>query len=155
MFTLWRVTSLYPNLISQEIAQAFKVALWRWNDLQAYWETTAPRCMVHGDTHMGNFFIESDGTIGTFDLQVKSEEHPLRDVAYFLACSYPEEDLPKHEEMLIKHYIAELHRTAAAGTGTGAGAAKVLADEIPSFEEAWFQYRLHTWYATKSKENLS
>lgn len=91
--------------------------------------------MVHGDTHMGNFFIEPDQTIGTFDLQVKSEEHPMRDVAYFLACSYPEEDLPKHEKMLIKYYIARLKASGA-----------VPEAELPTFEECWFQYRLHTWY---------
>jgi len=136
MFTLWRVNRLYPDLIPQALSEALMVALWRWNDLQRYWETTNPRCMVHGDTHMGNFFIEPDQTIGTFDLQVKSEEHPMRDVAYFLACSYPEEDLPKHEKMLIKYYIARLKASGAVPDA-----------ELPTFEECWFQYRLHTWYA--------
>lgn len=74
---------------------------------------------------MGNFFIRKEGSIGTFDFQVLSEEHPLRDVrwfgfgdfltnanglkvAYFLSSSYNEELLPTDEEELIRFYLSKL-----------------------------------------------
>ena len=40
--------------------------------------------MINSDPHMGNFFIRKEGTIGTFDFQVLSEEHPIRDVRHSL-----------------------------------------------------------------------
>ena len=54
-----------------------------WNTLRAYYSRRGkdhPKCMYHGDSHMGNYFIKNDDTIGTFDLQVLFEVHPIRDV---------------------------------------------------------------------------
>ena len=32
----------------------------------------------------------------------------MRDVTYFLSCSYPEDDLARDEEMLIEFYLDKL-----------------------------------------------
>mmetsp|Transcript_17321 Transcript_17321/g.23927 ORF Transcript_17321/g.23927 Transcript_17321/m.23927 type:complete len:102 (+) Transcript_17321:237-542(+) len=52
----------------------------------------------------------------------------MRDVAYHLISSYPPDALEAEEKELIKEYLAELNSRL----------------ENPlSFEEAWFQYRMH------------
>jgi len=135
LVTLYNVRKSLPDLVSDDQAQVFTTALWHWDKLRAYWSRSTPKTMVHGDAHMGNFFIEKDNTIGTFDFQVKAEEHPMRDVTYFLSCSYPSANLAQDEKELIEGYLSELEANG------------VPSPQIPTFAECWQEYRLHSFYA--------
>ena len=122
-----------PNLIPDDVNEAYKQALWHWVKLrQWYSKESGHHCMVHGDTHMGNWFIRKDKSIGTFDFQVFSREHCMRDVTYFLSCSYSE-DLAQDEKPLIDFYLSELAKYG------------VPKASVPSFDEAWLQYRMQLW----------
>jgi hypothetical protein len=133
MYTLRNVERSCPGLISDDMHAAFTTALWHYDKIRAFYSRPGAKTMVHGDTHTGNFFIQGD-QVGTFDFQVKSEEHPMRDVTYFLSSSYPEEHLARDEKMLINFYRDELARLG------------VPKDQVPGFDECWLHYRMQTWY---------
>jgi len=65
--------------------------------------------------------------------KIFSEENPMRDVAYFLSSSYDGQLLEEDEGELIQFYLNKL---AEFG---------VPKDEIPTFEEALFDYRIQLW----------
>jgi len=136
MFTLWRVDRICkPNLIPSDMHAVFMQALWHWVEFRDYLSKSQPKTLCHGDTHMGNFYIEKDGTIGAIDFQVLSEENPLRDVAYFLSSSYDPDLLENHEQDLIRFYLAKLVELG------------VPKNEVPTFDEAFYAYRLQLFYA--------
>ena len=138
LMTLRRVKKRCPGLIPDDMYALWSKAMWHWDDLRAFYSrASAPKCMCHGDTHMGNFFIASDGAVGTFDFQVKAEEHPMRDVTYFLTSSYPKEHLARDERRLIEFYLAELRKRVPRGE----------AATVPTFDDSWLQYRLQGYYA--------
>ena len=59
----------------------------------------------------------------------------MRDVAYFLSSSYDPDLLEQDEQRLIRFYLKKLVDFG------------VPAEEIPTFEEAWFAYRMQLFYA--------
>ena len=134
-YTLRRVRARCPGLIPDDMFRVFDAAFWRWDALRAFFSRGPHTCMCHSDTHMGNFYIARDGQVGTFDFQCKAEEHPMRDVAYFLTSSYPAETLARDERRLIRFYLSELETSAPPGAS------------LPSFDECWMQYRLQPFYA--------
>ena len=80
-------------------------------------------CLIHGDTHLGNLFVEPDGTPGFLDAQVSRAPWSL-EVAYHIGCALDIEDRRAWERPLLEHYLSQL-----AGV------------EAPSFNEAWEDYR--------------
>lgn len=66
------------------------------------------RTLVHGDTHIGNMFIDSDGRLGFYDWAVTSALPGMRDIAYFLTNSIPTELRRAEERALIARYCAGL-----------------------------------------------
>lgn len=135
-FTLWMVDRrCRPGLIPPAVHKVFEQALWHWVEYRAYQSRAVPLTMCHGDTHMGNFYIKKDGSIGTFDFQVLCEENPLRDVCYFLSSSYDPDELERDEESLIRFYLDRLREYGAPR------------DEIPTYEQALDMYRMQTFYA--------
>ncbi|MEX3841773.1 phosphotransferase [Paraburkholderia sp. BR10882] len=84
-----------------------------------------PVCLIHGDTHLGNLFVEPDGTPGFFDAQVSRAPWSL-EVAYHIGCALDIEDRRAWERPLLEHYLSQL---ATGGV------------EAPSFDEAWEDYR--------------
>jgi hypothetical protein len=134
MYTLYNVEHHYkPGLVPDKIHKVFTQALWHWREYRQYLSKSQPRCLCHGDTHMGNFYIEKDGTIGMVDFQVLSEENPIRDVTYFLASSYDPDLLEQDEKYLIGFYLEKLQELGVKNP--------------PKFEEAWFAYRMQLFYA--------
>ena len=134
MVMLQLVNYRCPNVIPPTIYKTFMKALWNWNTLRKYYSLSEPKCLVHGDSHIGNFYILPDNSIGTFDLQVFSFEHPMRDVSYFLTSSYPSSLLPSHELPLINFYLSQL---ASFG---------VSPPQLPSLDNCLFNYRIWTFY---------
>ena len=88
-------------------------------------------CVLHGDTHSGNAYLDAEGSAYWFDWQVVQRGHWSVDVAYHLGTVLSIEDRRAHEVELLEHYLAEL---AAHGVAA------------PSFAEAWDAYTLgFTW----------
>ncbi|MAC57854.1 MAG: hypothetical protein CMH85_06180 [Novosphingobium sp.] len=70
-----------------------------------------PRALLHGDTHLGNLYIDTDGEPGFFD----SQPHlgpVMAEVAYHVTGALDMADRRIHERDLVAHY-----RTALEGEG--------------------------------------
>lgn len=104
-----------------------------------------PTTLLHGDPHIGNTYLTSDGDIGFLDWQVARRGNFSVDLGYFLQGALTTEDRRAHERELLGEYRDSL--------GLPAG-------ELPSAEEIWLRYRgsvahgLTTWLATASAGEL-
>jgi Ecdysteroid kinase-like family len=83
-----------------------------------------PHCVIRGDTHPGNFYVEPDGSPGFLDA-LPSRGPAMTDITYYIACALDTFDRPRWEGPLVQHYLAELRRFGAPA---------------PSFDEAMRQY---------------
>ena len=83
-------------------------------------------CVLHGDTHTGNVYLDHDGRPCFFDWEVVQTGNWAQDVAYHLGTVLAIEDRRAHERPLVRHYLNEL----AAHGGPAL-----------DFEEGWELYR--------------
>jgi short chain dehydrogenase/Phosphotransferase enzyme family len=83
-----------------------------------------PPCLVHGDTHLGNLYIDIDGTPGFFDPQALRAP-ALAEVAYHIAGALDPADRRRSDGPLLQHYLDELGRNGI---------------EPPRFEDALRDY---------------
>ena len=88
-------------------------------------------CLVHGDAHAGNIYVDADGRPGIIDWQVVHFGHWATDVAYHIGAVLSIEDRRAHEAELLRGYLAELER---------------LGPPAPAWDEAWDDYRAHLPY---------
>ena len=79
----------------------------------------------HGDMHLGNLYLDADGTPGFLDMQPRRGAWSI-DVSYFLIAGIDVVDRRRWEAALLQHY---LHCLAQEGVDT------------PSFDSAWAAYR--------------
>ena len=84
-----------------------------------------PNCVIHGDTHLGNTFMEPDGTPGFYDI-VPRRAPPMAEVCYHITLSLDIVDRQAAERDLVRHYLEELKRHGIA--------------DAPSFDEAMHQH---------------
>ncbi len=102
--------------------------------LQAAMARTAavpPTCVLHGDTHSGNAYVDADGRVCWLDWQVTQRGHWSIKVSYHLGTVLDIETRRRHEAELLQHYLDELGS---------------LGVDAPSFDEAWERYTLgFTW----------
>jgi len=94
-----------------------------WNRLTRYAQRL-PHCVLHGDVHLGNLYIERDGTPGFLDT-LASRGPAMLEVSYHISASLDAADRPCSERALVQHYLDELARSGASA---------------PSFDEAMHQY---------------
>jgi len=99
---------------------------WMRDALQRYaaLAATVPHCVLHGDTHLGNLYVDVDGTPGFFD-SIGGRAPGMLEVSYHIGCALDVADRPQLEERLIRHYLEELSKTGV---------------DAPSFEDAMRQY---------------
>ena len=116
-----------PELFPRDMVGLYREALSNWDSLMAYWYSE-PLTLIHGDSHLGNFFVTGD-RMGMLDWQAAQWAKGIRDVQYFLINSMKEDALAANERALIAHYVAELRRHSVA----------------LSEEEAWAQYRAYAF----------
>ncbi len=116
-----------PDLFPQDMVELYQHAMSNYDALMAYWYRE-PLTLIHGDSHLGNFFVTGD-RMGMLDWQAVQWAKGIRDVQYFLINSLREEVLAAHERELIEHYVAELERHGVT---------------LP-YEEAWEQYRAYSF----------
>jgi hypothetical protein len=68
-----------------------------------------PRCLIHGDTHLGNLYIAEDGEPGFFDAQVAYTAWH-HEVSYHIVCAADLADRAGWERPLLDHYLQALAR---------------------------------------------
>ncbi len=88
-------------------------------------------CVIHGDTHSGNVYLDREGRASWLDWQVVQRGNWATDVSYHLATVLDVESRRAYEADLLRHYLQELesHGTMA-----------------PGWDEAWEQYTLSFSY---------
>jgi len=112
-----------PDTFDEASAALYRRALAHWAILSDAWYRE-PLTLVHGDSHLGNFF-ESADEMGMIDFQGAHWSQGIRDVQYFLVNSMRPDRLAAHERDLVEGYAEEV---------THLGAPLAAA-------QAWEQYR--------------
>jgi hypothetical protein len=90
-----------------------------------------PRCLLHGDAHLGNCYVDADGATGFLDWQVVRKGRWAFDVAYFLGSALEPAERRAHERTLLHDYLLQL-----ASLGVAA----------PELDDAWLEYRRNMIY---------
>jgi aminoglycoside/choline kinase family phosphotransferase len=90
-----------------------------------------PKCLVHGDPHIGNAYTERDGTVGFVDWQVIAIGNWVHDVNYFIVSALDLPDRRAHERDLLGGYLKTLGSHGVT---------------VPHLDEAWEEYRRATVY---------
>lgn len=117
-----------PGVIPPVIEQAYRKTLANWDDLLEFW-FSGPLSMLHGDSHLGNFFVSGD-EMGMLDFQAVHWGKGIRDVQYFLIYSLPADLLAANEQELVRYYV---ERRAVYGTAI-------------DFDSTWQEYRSFTYH---------
>jgi hypothetical protein len=86
--------------------------------------------VIHGDTHVGNTFLDRTGRPGLVDWQLVQYGHWAVDVAYHVGSALEPEVRASEERELLRHYLDRL--------GSRLGPQGVAP---PSFDAAWTEYR--------------
>lgn len=82
-------------------------------------------CVIHGNSHLGNTFVEPDGTPGFYDI-VPRRAPPMAEVCYHIALTMDVADRPRWERELVGHYLDEVKRHGVA--------------DVPTLDEAMRQH---------------
>ena len=90
-----------------------------------------PRTLLHGDSHVGQTYITSDGRMGWADWQVVMKGGWAYDFAYFVSSACEPEDRREWDRELLELYLERL--------GEHGGKA-------PAFEDAWRSYCQQLFY---------
>jgi len=69
-----------------------------------------PATLIHGDVHLGNWYITDEGVMGLCDWQCVSVGHWSRDLAYALSSTLEIEQRRSWEQYLIRAYLDQLHQ---------------------------------------------
>ncbi|EFX00569.1 duf227 domain containing protein [Grosmannia clavigera kw1407] len=110
------------------------------------------RCLVHGDPHSGNTYLnaQDESKVRFLDWQIVHVGTAFHDVAYFVTSMLTIEDRRAHEWTIIEHYLAAL---ASAG-----GPALTVDDPEVRLEYRKAQFTGLGWmltpYAMQSKERV-
>ncbi len=126
---LKRTLAKFGDIIPDAVKESGHYINQRYDDLEEYW-AKPPQTFIHGDSHVENMYFR-DQSIGLLDWQVVRQGQGMRDVSYFMVASVPTEIRRAHERELIQLYLDCL--------------AEVGVSDL-DFEQAWEQYRLHTFY---------
>jgi Phosphotransferase enzyme family len=85
-------------------------------------ELTSPWCVIHGDPHLGNFFLDATGQSCLLDWQLVQRGMWYIDVGYHIASTLTVEDRRVSERELLRHYLEMLAE---------------LGVQPPPWDEAW------------------
>jgi hypothetical protein len=85
-------------------------------------ESRQPWCVIHGDPHLGNLFLDAPGLPCLLDWQLVQRGMWYVDVGYHIASTLTVEDRRESEHDLLGHYLERLSEFGVAP---------------PSWDEAW------------------
>lgn len=118
-----------PGVITPAVERAYRRTLQHWDTLLHDW-FSGPLSLLHGDSHLGNFFVSGDD-MGMLDFQAAHWGKGLRDVQYFLILALPDAVLAEHERDLVAYYVERREHYGAPLEG----------------ERAWRDYRSLSYHA--------
>ena len=84
------------------LAQYRAVAAWLSSQMSSGW------CVIHGDTHAGNTFLDGVGRPSLLDWQLVQRGMWYLDVGYHIASALTVEDRRRAESDLLRHYLHAL-----------------------------------------------
>lgn len=90
------------------------------------------RCLIHGDSHLGNLYFDPDGNPGYLDWQTVMHGYWAFDVCCFIVPGLTADVRRRNERELLAYY---LHRLAHYGA------------KAPTFDDAWLAYRRNAMWA--------
>ena len=90
-----------------------------------------PRCLLHGDAHIGNLYLDGAGRPCLVDWQLVQRGPWYLDVGYHIACAVGVEDRRRTERDLLTNYLDRL---------------RVEGGEPPAWDEAWRSIRVGMIY---------
>ena len=90
-----------------------------------------PCCLLHGDAHIGNLFLDAAGHPYLLDWQLVQRGPWYLDVGYHIACAVGIEDRRRTDRDLLTHYLECLR--AEGG-------------DVPNWDEAWRSIRVGMVY---------
>ncbi|MBV9993725.1 MAG: phosphotransferase [Caulobacteraceae bacterium] len=102
---------------------------------------TQAQVVNHGDMHLGNLYLNADGSPGYLDWQPRRGAWSI-DVSYFMIADLDVVDRRRWQGALLEHYLASLRALGVAA---------------PGFDEAWTAYRqgvvwgLLIWFLNSSR----
>jgi hypothetical protein len=138
IYTLERCIQSIGDTITPYARRSFTTACWYMTTLRQEYSAARPLTMCHGDAHYGNMYIQPNGDVGLIDFQCVTQEHPMRDVTYFLACTYPVDRIAQDERGLLEFYLERLtYFLRQRGS----------APPPPTLDECLEQQRLQIFYA--------
>ncbi|MFQ6331807.1 aminoglycoside phosphotransferase family protein [Nocardia sp. CWNU-33] len=91
-----------------------------------------PQTLLHGDPHIGQTYVTSDGRMGFADWQVVMHGGWAHDFAYTVNSGCEPEDRRAWDRELLELYLDELARVGG---------------KAPSFDDAWLAYRQQFMFA--------
>ena len=124
-----QVLDVHGGEVSPAYVAAGELYISHYDRLDELWHG-GPQTYVHGDTHIGNVFLDG-GRVGFHDWGLSRESTPMRDVSYFLTMSVQPEERAKSERALVRLYLDALR---------SAGGPSI------DFDEAWFAHRVQAGY---------
>ena len=143
--TLLDVQLRFSDVISLNVFDTYKLFLDHYNIVRNHWSNAFLTTLVHGDSHLGNFYFEEeaddDGTIintvaRMYDFQCAGCEHPMRDVVYHVMSSVSDDVLESFggDKGIVMYYLHLFNQNLRA-----------TIPSLPelSFDEAWHNYKLH------------
>jgi hypothetical protein len=92
-----------PGEIPEEVVACYQRTVQNWDVLLQHW-FSGPLSLLHGDSHLGNFFVSGD-EMGMLDWQAAHWGKGIRDVQYFLIDSLPANVLAEHEQEFVEYYV--------------------------------------------------
>ncbi|KAL1897458.1 hypothetical protein Sste5346_004196 [Sporothrix stenoceras] len=85
-----------------------------------------PQTAVHGDVHLGNWYITPQGSMGLTDWQAMASGHWSRDLAYVMGTAVPTSSRREWEHEIVELYVSEFEKAGGPKT---------------TVEEAWLELR--------------
>lgn len=110
-----------------------------WKTMHRY-ALTLPPCVLHGDVHLGNLYIEPDGTPGFYDT-LASYGPGMLEVSYHISASVDIADRAGWESALVQVYLDALAHH---------GATPPPFDEAMRHYAIFLIYGLFIWQTTES-----
>jgi hypothetical protein len=77
-------------------------------------ETAGPRCLLHGDAHVGNLYLDAARRPSLVDWQLVQAGPWYLDVGYHIGCTLSPEERRRSETDLLAHYLDRLRSETAA-----------------------------------------
>jgi hypothetical protein len=75
--------------------------------------TAQPRCLLHGDAHVGNLYLDRAGRPNLVDWQLVQGGPWYLDVGYHLGCTLSPDERRRNESELLAHYLDRLRAEGA------------------------------------------